>query len=89
MTTATVNWPATSASVPPKEIGFLLRIEGVRGGLDEIQGRLRGFRDRIYSQGNSPDKSVPMPAGIAGNLSESEDRIRSILELIGELEQVF
>lgn len=73
----------------PKEIGFIQRIEGIRSGMDEIYSRLRTFSDRISGSGNTENNPKPIPAGIPGNLSECEERIRQLLTMVGTLEQSF
>lgn len=78
-----------NTAAQPKEAGFIQRIEGIRSGMDEIYSRLRTFSDRISGSGNAENNPKPIPAGIPGNLSECEERIRQLLTMVGTLEQSF
>ncbi len=74
----------------PREIGWLERLSGLNSGLQEIDGRIAQFRDRLMGSADSAKVSPqPAPVGIDGTLSEAEQRIRSILQALGEINSAF
>jgi hypothetical protein len=87
------HYDAQSAN-KPKELGFLDRIAGIRGGLDELHERLCAFGGRVT--GGNPD--VPRPGsggggpaqtGLHGELASAEERLRQCMQVLGAINQAF
>lgn len=75
-------------SQAPRKIGLLQRVEGVRGGLDEIYGRLMVLGERVTGSSSASTPVPPSnPVGLPANVEHAEDRVRAILQLIGAFEQ--
>lgn len=69
----------------PKEIGLLMRVEGVRSGLQEISARLDTFAAKLNGIPTSEASPQPAPCGLPANLSEMEAHVRSIMATLGQL----
>jgi len=76
----------------PKELGFLDRIVGLRGGLDELHERLCAFGGRVGvgnpavpTAGAAPER----PPGLHGELAVAEERLRSCMQVLGALNEAF
>lgn len=74
----------------PREIGFMDRAYGLANGLDQLQERLQNLLSRIDGNGESAavKQSLP-PTGMAGSLSDAEQRLRACMSLIDELHARF
>lgn len=83
------TYPGQVQTVAPKEIGFLQRAEGVRSGLDEIEQRLQSFCARVSGGPQEGQKSSPAGSGLGSVLSDSEDSIRRLLNILSTMEQAF
>lgn len=69
----------------PKEIGLLQRVEGVRGGLQDILERVASFESRIAGAPPVADPSRPVSTGLSGTLDDAENSIRAIMSTLGRL----
>lgn len=75
----------------PKELGVLQRVEGLRGGLSELQGRLEAFHSRI---GGTPPATMPgggsaAPSSLGAQLSVIEEHLRVCMRMLEEINGVF
>jgi hypothetical protein len=88
------HYDAAQSANNSKELGFLDRIAGIRGGLDELHERLCAFGGRVT--GGNPD--VPRPSnggggpaqtGLHGELASAEERLRQCIQVLGAINQAF
>lgn len=74
----------------PKELGILQRVDGMRGGLQDLRKHLENLFDRM--DGNAGEKAANaniVAASLSGTLSDAENELRICLGLVGTLNDRF
>lgn len=80
-----INVPCAA---PPK-LGLIERSIGVVTGLQSLHAKLGHLRDKIEGNGACGNESSPSPAGLAGQLSESESVLRACHSLLDDISGKF
>jgi hypothetical protein len=75
----------------PRELRVLERIDGIRSGLLEINGRLSGFLSRLNNAPPAPGSAsdATPPIGLIGMIEQSEQAIRENIDLLIKLNDAF